>query len=146
VSRTSPSLLRFTTNPPWPSCHNSSSTSQRTSSAHSIPQVQGPGTLGYLTHPFQATPTQLLQCTCDHQGCRKTYNGPDSAGNLRRHKREAHKGISWSCPFDGCKVFSPRQHNLRQHWLHKHKGAEMPEALRARKEIGGGGVGRKKGA
>ncbi|KAL9110986.1 MAG: hypothetical protein Q9227_004601 [Pyrenula ochraceoflavens] len=62
--------------------------------------------------------------------CNKTYTGGDSLSNLRRHQREAHEGKTLRCPYQGCRSVSPRKDNLRNHWLRRHRGVEMPKWLR----------------
>ena len=84
----------------------------------------------------------ILRQTCDIPGCNKIFNGGDSSSNLRRHKREKHANISWTCPFRGCGIISTRLHNLRQHWLRKHSESAMPTQLMATRSRGGGGLSR----
>ena len=76
--------------------------------------------------------------TCDQ--CGKVYHGTSARSNLRRHVREGHQGKDFPCPLELCEEVSHRIHNLREHWKHKHIEHEMPDWLRAKRNVGGGGV------
>ena len=82
--------------------------------------------------------------TCEQ--CGKVYHGTSAVSNLRRRIREGHQGKVFPCPPEGCDEVSHRIHNPRGHWKHKHMEQEMPDWLRAKRNVGGGGVKRSKTA
>lgn len=90
------------------------------------------------TSPPSRLPTPRCHSCAE---CKKTYTGGDAISNLRRHRREFHEGKkTLRCPFEGCPLVSPRKDNLRRHWLHRHRGVEMPRWLvkgKARRGLAG---------
>ncbi|KAL8652687.1 MAG: hypothetical protein Q9210_002538 [Variospora velana] len=98
--------------------------------------------------PRGQTPSSTTQRKiCNIPGCSKAFTGIESTNNLRRHKREKHSNrSSWSCPFENCDLVSSRLHNIRQHWVKKHKDAPMPDKLMTKRAKEGGGLSRKMSA
>jgi len=92
-----------------------------TSSAHIAPLPEAAG----------GSASGILYCeTCATAGFAKSFSGPDAECNLRRHTREKHEGKTFPCP--SCHAPFSRLHNLRTHWMRKHKEMDMPASLDTR--------------
>lgn len=95
----------------------------------STPSASPPG-----TSLASSAPRKIARCP--HQGCTKEYKGVDARVNLRRHIRCAHESGSakaFTCPGVGCDLQTPRRDYLRNHFLKKHHGEEMPAWLMDKK-------------